>query len=650
MCGLTGFWQPGVEPGRMLEDVRAMNDALLHRGPDDGGVWIDEACGIALGHRRLSIVDLSAEGHQPMTSASGRYVISFNGEIYNFAALRVELGREAGIDAWRGHSDTEVMLAAFDHWGVGEALRRLVGMFAIALWDRKQHVLQLVRDRFGEKPLYYGWMGRCFLFGSELKALRAHPAFQPRIDRNAFALYLRYGCIPAPDSIYVGIRKLVPGTLLSLPEASLKAKAEVEARPYWSVRGALERGHRVPFSGSDDAAVDALAAVLGESVAGQMVADVPLGAFLSGGIDSSTVVALMQARSSRPIKTFSIGFREEAYDEAAAAKRVAQHLGTQHTELYVAPREALEVVPQVATIYDEPFADSSQIPTYLVSRLARQQVTVSLSGDGGDELFGGYNRYIWGTKLQQRVGWLPVSLRSLARRAISAVPPSSWDNLAASLPGISRHKAVGDKLHKLGRLLDATTEGELYDRLVSFWPARAGSTQITAQPGWTRSEPPAFLPSLAERMMYRDALGYLPDDILVKVDRAAMATSLETRVPFLDHRVFEFAASLPLRYKIRAGQSKWIVRQLLYRYVPRELVERPKMGFAIPIDSWLRGPLREWAEDLLDEAKLSQTGLFDVTAVRACWHAHQSGGHNWQHRLWTVVMFQAWLQRWSPSA
>jgi asparagine synthase (glutamine-hydrolysing) len=653
MCGLTGIWQAGSAPAASLSELALrMAGTLAHRGPDDQGVWVEESERIVMSHRRLSIVDLSPLGHQPMHSASGRYVVTFNGELYNFEALRKELEAGESQLAWRGRSDTEVLLAAVERWGVDRALRSFVGMFVFALWDRQERVLHLARDRFGEKPLYYGRMRGCFLFASELKALRAHPSFDASIDRQALALYLRYGCVPAPHSIYAGISKLMPGTVLSLTKHDLEASEAGKVRTYWSVCDAVTRGMTAPFGGGDAEAIAELERVLQKAVGGQMVADVPLGAFLSGGVDSSAIVALMQAQSARPIRTFSIGFQEEAYNEAVHAKRVAQHLGTDHTELYLAPREALDVVPDLADIYDEPFADSSQIPTYLVSKLARRHVTVSLSGDGGDELFGGYNRYVWGPTLGRRIGWVPHSVRSSLRRAITRVTPATWDRtvdrVSGLMPASTRQKAVGDKLHKLAGLLDARDDTDLYQRMVSFWPVGMATAwrQESGSSGWLGSEPPAVLHSLPERMMYWDALGYLPDDILVKVDRAAMAVSLETRVPFLDHRVFEFASSLPLRFKIRAGCTKWILRELLYRYVPRELVERPKMGFGVPIDTWLRGPLRSWAESLLDESKLRGAGLLDPLAIRSCWQAHLAGARNWQHRLWAVLMFQAWLERW----
>jgi asparagine synthase (glutamine-hydrolysing) len=653
VCGLTGFWQALGARAAMEPVARRMAERLAHRGPDDSGEWADEKAGVALGHRRLSIVDLSRKGHQPMFSASGRFVIAFNGEIYNFRDLRAALERDSTPPAWRGHSDTEVMLAAFERWGVESALQRFVGMFAFALWDAKERILHLARDRLGEKPLYYGFAARDFVFASELKALLAYPGFAPRIDRRALAAYVQLACVPAPLSIYEGIYKLLPGCLLSLDTNQLGARALPEPRAYWSLEQVVERGVAQPFTGTVEEAADLLELRLREAVAGQMVADVPLGAFLSGGVDSSAVVALMQAQSSRPVRTFSIGFSEPDYDEARYAKRVAAHLGTAHTELYVTPQEALAVVPNLPQIYDEPFGDSSQIPTFLVSQLARRHVTVSLSGDAGDELFGGYNRYRWGETIRRRVGWLPQAGRNALCGAIQGVPPGAWDGvmgaLSFALPQRLRPKAAGDKLHKLARLLSRDSEAELYEALVSHWSADLvrGVRQATAT--WTLRTLPERLRTLPERMMYLDALGYLPDDILVKLDRASMAVSLESRVPLLDHRVVELAWRLPLEMKIHGGQSKWLLRRVLYRYVPRELIERPKMGFSIPLDSWLRGPLRDWAESLLDPARLAREGFFQPEPIRKRWAEHLSGARNWQHHIWGVLMFQAWLERWGAT-
>lgn len=636
--------------------VSRMTDAIAHRGPDDSGAWVDEEAGVALGHRRLSILDLSPQGHQPMTSHGGRYVMVFNGEIYNHQALRKELsplsqhpsGKDEGAGSWRGHSDTEVMLAAFERWGVEEALPRFNGMFAFALWDTHERVLHLARDRFGEKPLYYGWMGDTFLFGSELKAMKAHPAWCGEIDRGALALYMRHTYIPAPYSIYCGIRKLLPAHVLSL-SFSAGNRQTPPSRAYWSAKAIAEAGVRHPFTGSDEEAVESLDGLLRDAVSLRMEADVPLGAFLSGGIDSSAVVALMQAQSARPVKTFTIGFHEEGYNEAKHAKVVARHLGTEHTELYVTATEAMAVIPQLPEIYDEPFSDSSQIPTYLVSKMTRQHVTVALSGDAGDELFGGYNRYFWGRDIWRKIGWMPQSARVAMARSLTALSPQNWDNVYTGmkpiLPRRLQANLPGDKLHKLAGVLACASPEVMYKGLVSFWNpesvvlgASEPATALSDNAQW------ADIPDFTQRMMFLDLVSYLPDDILAKVDRASMAVSLEARVPMLDHRVAEFAWTLPLNMKIRGGQGKWPLRQVLYKYVPRELIERPKMGFGVPIDVWLRGPLREWAENLLGETRLKDEGFFNHCAIREKWREHLSGSRNWAAQLWTVLMFQAWLE------
>jgi asparagine synthase (glutamine-hydrolysing) len=642
MCGIAGIL--GSSDPELRTAVQRMISSIRYRGPDDSGVWIDERLGIGLGHARLSILDLSPEGHQPMVSANGRYVISYNGEVYNFAELRTEL--EQASAKFRGHSDTEVMLAAFEEWGIEKAVPRFVGMFAFALWDKQTRTLTLGRDRLGEKPLYYGWQGEAFLFGSELKALRAHPEFRAEVDRNALALLLRHNYIPAPYSIYQGISKLSPGCLLTV----LLSQRNPQIAPYWSGKQAIETGLAHPFEGSESAAVSALEALLKDAVGQQMVADVPLGAFLSGGVDSSTVVALMQAQSSRPVKTFTVGFHEEGYDEAPHAKSVARHLGTEHTELYVMPKEAMSVIPRLPALYDEPFSDSSQIPTFLVSELARRHVTVSLSGDGGDELFGGYNRYFWATNIWRRVGWAPQPMRSALAGALMALPPSAWNGvfmgLSRFLPVGWRYANPGDKLHKLAEVLAVRTPEEIYLDLVSHWKQPTEVVRGSHEPPTVLTDPArwADLPDFEQRMMYLDQMTYLPDDILTKVDRAAMGVSLETRVPFLDHRVVEFAWSLPLSMKIRHGQGKWLLRQVLYRHVPKELMERPKMGFGVPIDMWLRGPLKGWAEELLDEARLQREGYFNPRPIRRKWAEHLTGRRNWSYYLWDVLMFQAWLE------
>lgn len=648
MCGITGYLaEPAgsiVAEGRPL--LARMTDALQHRGPDDEGHWVDAESGIALGHRRLAIVDLSPAGHQPMSSTSGKYQIVFNGEIYNHMTLRQQLADQGYLYAWRGHSDTETLLAAIEVWGLEETLKRCVGMFAIALWDREHQHLTIARDRLGEKPLYYGWQGvgrnACFLFGSELKSLRVHPAFEGRIRRDALTLYLRHNYIPAPFSIYEGIHKLPPGSMLTI---SL-TRRDASIQTYWSaidvaVRSAADRRKWTPSE-----AVDELETLLHSAVSQQMMADVPLGAFLSGGIDSSTIVALMQANASKPVRTFSIGFDEQGYNEAEHAKAVATHLGTDHTELYITPKQAMDVIPLLPTLYDEPFADSSQIPTYLVSQLAKQHVTVSLSGDAGDELFSGYTRYLTAAGLWNKLSAVPAPLRDLAAKGITALSPQTWSALGNALPSQRFKGNFGDRLHKGARVLGSNSINDLYLGLVSHWTDPAAIVVEGHEPATLLNGNPPDLQGLnsIERMMALDMVTYLPDDILVKVDRAAMGVSLETRVPFLDHRVVEFAWGLPMDLKQRDGVGKWVLRQVLYRHVPQALIDRPKMGFGVPIDSWLRGPLREWAESLLDVARLRREGFFHPEFVRIKWDEHLSGKRNWAYHLWDVLMFQSWLE------
>ena len=658
MCGLVGF----LTAGQWARDESApallarMADAVVHRGPDGAGYWHDAASGVALGHRRLSVLDLSSAGAQPMRSACGRYVITFNGEIYNHLDLRRDLTGAvpprpaAGPPyAWRGHSDTETLLSGFTAWGIRATIERCIGMFAFAVWDTAERTLTLARDRLGEKPLYYGWQGQgagaCFLFGSDLRALRAHPAFAAGINRDALALYMRHNCVPAPHAIYEGIHKLPPGQLLTV---SLTQR-EPRLTSYWSLSRLAEQGVAAPFSGGDCEAVDALEALLKDAVRRQMLADVPLGAFLSGGIDSSTVVALMQAQSSRPVKTFTIGFSEAGYNEAVQAKAVARHLGTEHTELYVSPQQALDVVPRLPELYSEPFADSSQIPTFLVSQLARRQMTVSLSGDAGDELFCGYTHYALARDLWARMRRVPRGVRALGAAAIRALPPGAWNALVMPLrpllPDGLRRADLGDKLYKGADVLDVRSMSELHFRLFTHWdPAGlvlGGTEPATCRRG--ESLPLAGLDGV-QRMMALDTITYLPDDILVKVDRAAMGVSLETRVPLLDHRVVTFAWQLPQHMKLRGGVCKWALRQVLYRHVPQALVERPKMGFGVPIDAWLRGPMRDWAESLLDARRLRSERFFDPAPIRKIWAEHLSGHRDGQHLLWDVLMFQAWLE------
>lgn len=657
MCGIAGFLggrQAGASERAAI--VEAMANRIRHRGPDDGGAWCEEGIPVGLGHRRLAIVDLSAAGHQPMASAGGRYVIVFNGEIYNHLDVRAELERSGRATQWRGHSDTETLLAGFDAWGVDATVSRAVGMFAFALWDKQARTLTLGRDRLGEKPLYYGWQGsgatRTFLFGSELKALHAHPDFERRIDRDSLCLFMRYNNVAGTSSIYEGIHKLSPGHLLTV---SLDASESAE-RAYWSGAEIALQGVSQPFSGSLTQAVDALDQLLRSAIRQQMVADVPLGAFLSGGVDSSTIVALMQAQSTRPVKTFSIGFHEDIYNEAEHAKAVARHLGTEHTELYVTAEQAMAIIPKLPALYDEPFADSSQIPTYLVSQLARQSVTVALSGDAGDELFCGYNRYQLTAALWGRLSRIPAGARTLIARLLTRLSPQRLNTLAASMPGTRRWANIGEKIHKGAGVMAAGSAEELYVGMVSQWQDPQALVIGSTEPQTLLTLPDSVADSLSgvERMMALDMLTYLPGDILTKVDRAAMGNSLETRVPFLDHRVVEFAWRLPLACKLRGEgngyTTKWALRQVLYRYVPKALIERPKMGFGVPIDTWLRGPLRAWAEDLLDESRLKREGYLDHVMVRQKWSEHLSGRRNWQHPLWCVLMFQAWLEESASSS
>lgn len=666
MCGIAGFW---AAAGRGVDDLNAVASrmalAIEYRGPDDAGAWADEQAGIALGHRRLSIVDLSPAGHQPMPSAGGRYFIAFNGEIYNHLELRAKLQAAGVAPAWRGHSDTETLLAAFEHWGVETTLLKTVGMFAIALWDVQERTLHLARDRFGEKPLYYGWVNDAFVFGSELKALRTYPDFANPVSREALALYMRFTYVPAPYSIYQGIFKLEPGCLLSVCGQPPKMADFQPLRPpvvvpgltlqrWWSLAKVVEAGAKQPILDEQEA-LAGLEERLSEAVRLQSLADVPLGAFLSGGVDSSAIVALMQRQATQPVKTFTIGFEEAGFDESPHARAVAHHLGTLHTELFVTAAEARDVIPSLPVMYDEPFADSSQIPTHLVCHAARQHVTVALSGDAGDELFGGYNRYFWGPRIWRRLGWLPFQARQALGAAMSAVPVGAWDALGmplnALLPGTRGVARVGDKAHRVAARLRRVCDLDgFYVGLVSAWEDPAAVVRGLDGPV---TEPPSLLydplpaAGVADAslcMMYRDSMTYLPDDILCKVDRAAMTTSLETRVPFLDHRVAELAWRLPLALKIPGNEGKWALRQVLYKYVPRELIERPKVGFGIPIGQWIRGPLRPWAESLLNEKRLAAEGYFHPAPIRQYWAEHLNGHRDLTPGLWAVLMFQAWLE------
>lgn len=643
MCGIAGILEksPATRPEDLSRICGAMADAAHHRGPDDHGVWIDAAAGIALGHRRLSVIDLSPAGHQPMASSSGRTVISYNGEIYNFAELRRDL-QSAGV-SFRGASDTEVLVEACEHWGLEDTLARLIGMFAFALWDRDRRRLTLARDRLGIKPLYWGETGGTLLFGSELKSLRAHPAFSAPLDMQALAGYLRFGYVPTPLSIFQGIRKLRPGTFLHISAGDDPREYASEEHVYWDAADAVRSGLNDPLDLDDDAAADALEDLLSKAVGQRMIADVPLGAFLSGGIDSSAVAALMQAQSSRPVKTFSIGFREKEFDEAIHAKAVARHLGTDHTELYLDSGHAREVIPRLPQIYDEPFADSSQIPTYLVSEMTRRHVTVSLSGDGGDELFAGYNRHVFAQGAWNRIAKTPSWMRTIGAWAVNRLSPDAWSRLGRHVPGNRVPPQLGHKLHKLADVL-ALPPQEIYRGLISQWhhpPLKAPDIAFDTGPLFDHASW-SVAPDFLGQMQYLDTVTYLPDDILSKVDRASMAVSLEARVPLIDHRVVEFAWRLPAHMKIRDGRSKWLLRHVLARHVPNSLFERPKMGFGVPIGDWLRGPLRDWAEDLLSRDRLTSDGLFDADRIRHSWQQHLSGQQDCQHPLWVILMFQAW--------
>jgi asparagine synthase (glutamine-hydrolysing) len=636
VCGICGFAnsEAALSGPQLLNFAAHMSAPMRLRGPDSSGEWADQAAGIALGHRRLAILDLSPTGHQPMPSADGRFVIVFNGEIYNFQELRKEL--EAVGHSFKGHSDTEVLLACFMQWGLQESLPRLAGMFAFAVWDRQERRLHLCRDRFGEKPLYYGWMGRTFLFGSELKALRAHPAWQGEVNRDVLPLYMRHGYIPAPYTIYRDVHKLLPGHLLTLSEADLHSQRLAEPQAYWSLREVVAAGQATPFKGNFSEAVSQLDTLLRRSVAGQMIADVPLGAFLSGGIDSSCVAAMMQAQSTQRVKTYTIGFREKEYNEAEQAKAVAAHLGTEHTELYVSAGDALKLVPRLPQIYDEPFADSSQLPTSLLAELTRRHVTVALSGDAGDEVFWGYDRYKLAERYWRRLACLPKFFRKSAARALALSSP-----LLKHLPSSPRGRKI---IERLPQLPEAAADRETFYRFgISCWRDEGqGVVGASTLPHPFKAASPQM--PYVSWMAYIDTLTYLPDDILVKVDRATMDVSLESRAPYLDHRVVEFAWSLPQSFKFDGRVQKKILRQVLDRYVPRRLVERPKKGFGVPIDYWLRNELREWAEALLEPTRLKNEGYFDVPLIQRRWREHIDGAWSWHNDLWNVLQFQAWLE------
>lgn len=658
MCGIAGLFS-GMSGDDRFHRARSMIQALHHRGPDFSDVWCDGDSSMTLAHARLSIVDLSTGGRQPMVSPSGRYVITYNGEIYNFLELRTQL-MAAGMRI-KGDSDTSVIVAAFDHWGVTESVQRFVGMFAFGVWDREMRCLHIVRDRVGEKPLYYGWVGNGFAFGSELKALQSLDGWAREIDRDSLALYMRHNYIPAPYTIYKQVYKLLPGCHLTLNEESMTRMPEFSPWDgedrlcpvrYWSI--AEVATHARSLAGQSEAEwIEGLDSLLRSTIRDKMISDVPLGAFLSGGIDSSTVVALMQAESADPVKTFTIGFAEDGYDEAKYASEIARHLGTDHTELYVSARDALDLIPSLPSMYDEPFSDSSQLPTALVASLTRNHVTVALSGDGGDELFCGYNRYFFANRLWGKVERFPYWSRHMLRTMIHSMSPQRWSGihglLKPVLPSRLRVGQFGDKLYKFSDVALHESPREIYKWLISHYKYPQDLVIDSSEPMTVVDRNNHFeaIGDFTERMMLMDTLTYLPDDILVKVDRASMHYSLETRIPFLDHRVIEYAWRLPLDAKIRDGGGKWILRKVLERYVPNELTDRPKMGFGVPIDSWLRGPLKDWAESLLDRDRLRSEGYFDSDDISAKWKEHISGDRNWQYHLWDVLMFQSWLETWN---
>ncbi len=661
MCGIVGIWQTSGQksPSELTSLITGMSTTLTHRGPDDGGTWVEASTGIALGHRRLSILDLSPAGHQPMVSGDGRYVIIFNGEIYNFLELRNRLQQAY---RFRSHSDTEVLLAGFSVWGIEATLKQALGMFAFALWDTEEKCLHLGRDRIGEKPLYYGWLNGGFIFASELKAIRAYPDFQQEINPSALGLLLQYGYIPAPHSIYEGVYKLIPGTILQVRESGVRSWELVAegnkdnhspqflipnaTSVYWRGEEIACEGIANPFSGSETEAINSLESLLIEVISQQKISDVPLGAFLSGGIDSSLVVSLLQKVSNQPVKTFTIGFSEREYDEAQYGAKVAHHLGCDHTEMYINPQRAIDVIPLLPTLYDEPFADSSAIPTYLVSQLARKQVTVCLSGDGGDELFGGYSQYFWGRNIWATVSKIPLPLRQILASRITALSQERWNELSQSLPlSPFKYFPAGDSLYRLAGVLSQKQREGIYHYLMCQWQnpdsvvKGMGQTQTIFHDlsRWIDAD---FL----QQMMFVDMMTELVDGILVKVDRATMGNSLESRIPFLDARVVKFAWSLPLQMKVRDNQGKWILRQILSRYLPDDLINRPKQGFGIPLAEWLRSEqLRSWGDYLLDEERLLSGGFFYPEAIVEKWREHQSGRYNWQRLLWPVLMFQAWL-------
>jgi len=644
MCGIAGYIDCNAHAtsSELTEIAMNMANRLHHRGPDDHGVWVDGHNGVALSFRRLKIIDISNAAHQPMVSHNDRYVIIYNGEIYNYHDLRQELVAEGC--QFRSFSDTEILLESISRWGLKSALQRCNGMFAIALWDRHDKVLYLARDRMGKKPLYYARIGQYFLFASEIKALCAHPAFDKEIDRNALTLYLRYSYVPEPFSIFKNTFKLLPGSVLTVNYK--KNNQLLNNDYYWNSASVVSAALSKPYRATETKAVTELHDLLLDAVRVRMIADVPLGAFLSGGVDSSTVVALMQTLNDKPVKTFTIGFHESGYNEAKYAAEVAKHLGTDHTELYVTSKEAMDVIPKLPSLYDEPFSDVSQIPTYLVSRLAKEQVTVALSGDGGDELFAGYNRHRWVPLFWFRFGRLPSLFKKPILKMLTGLSPQRWDQclkiLSLVLPRLMRQKNAGDKLHKLALMLQHKSPDNMYFDLISSWKEPESIVLNGLEPNLSEAQGINF-PDLTHKMMYFDMTRYLPGDILTKVDRASMGVSLEARAPLLDYRVVEFAWQLPLDVKIKNNQGKYLLKQVLQRYVPNNLIDRPKMGFGVPVGHWLRKPLRAWAEGLLNPQRLAQEGFFNVNLIQQKWQEHLSGHRNWQYELWNILMFQSWI-------
>jgi asparagine synthase (glutamine-hydrolysing) len=644
MCGIAGFLM-GTERhnGESSEKlIEKMTNTLAHRGPNNAGTWCDDVSGVYFGHRRLSILDLSEAGKQPMESACGRYVITYNGEVYNFQGIKKKLEAEINID-FKTHTDTEVILEACAKWGVQNAVNELIGMFAFSLWDKQERQLTLVRDRIGIKPLYWQFISGRLAFASELKALRVLPDWKPEVDKHALGSYLRHAYVPAPATIYSHVFKLSPGNILTW-----KAGESPEVNQYWDPLALVSENEQTHFSMSDIEAIDELDSLLGDAVQRRMISDVPLGVMLSGGIDSSIVTALMQKHSGRPVKTFSIGFNESDYNEAKYASQVAKHLGTEHTELYVESKHSLDVIGKIPMMYDEPFADASQIPTFLISDLIKNHVTVALSGDGGDELFAGYTRYQWAGKFAAIAKYFPAQLRNYVVSVIKYYPPQQWNQYLKNIPAKIRPSHLGDKLYKIASILPLNNEQDIYKRLVSQWPKPSSvmNNGYEMETVLSNEMLKNLIPKYVSRMQYMDLVTYLPDDILVKVDRASMAVGLEARVPLLDHRVVEFAWSQPFNRKMRNGQGKWLLKQLLYRYVSKNLVDRPKMGFGVPIDQWLRGPLKGWAHDLLSVERLRNDGFFNADVIQKCLQEHMSGNRNHQYRLWVILMFQAWQDQW----